>query len=57
MDVASGVDRNLDITFGLHVVDRPSLVSILIREAFSHPFISFCPFTSKKFSVTCFRTF
>ena len=38
--VASGVDRHLDITFGLHVVDSSSLVSVLSREAFSHPYIS-----------------
>ena len=36
-----GVDRNLDITFGLHVVDSSSLVSVLFREVFSHPYISF----------------
>ena len=40
-DVASGADRHLDITFGLHVVDSSSLVSVLFSEAFSHPYISF----------------
>ena len=41
MDVAaSGVDRHLDI-FGLHVVDSSSFVSVLFREVFSHPYISF----------------
>ena len=40
-DVASAIDRHLDITFGLQVVDSSSLVSILFREAFSHPYISF----------------
>ena len=40
-DVASGVDRHLDIIFGLHVVDSSSLVFLLFREAFSHPYISF----------------
>ena len=39
-DVASGVDRHLDITFGLHVVDSSSLISILFREVFSQPYIS-----------------
>ena len=40
-DVASGADSNLDITFGLQAVETSSLVSVLIREAFSHPYISF----------------
>ena len=40
-DVASGADRHLDITFGLQVVERSFLVSVLFREVFSHPFISF----------------
>ena len=35
--VASGVDRHLDMTFGLHVVDSSFLVSVLFREAFGHP--------------------
>ena len=39
--LASGVDRRLDITFGLQVVERCSLVSVLFREAFNHPYISF----------------
>ena len=39
--VASGVDRHLDITFGLQVVESSSLVSVLFREAFNHPYISF----------------
>ena len=38
-DLASGADRHLDITFGLQVVESSSLVSILFREAFSHPYI------------------
>ena len=29
------------MTFGLHVVDSLSLISVLFREAFSHPYISF----------------
>ena len=41
IDVASGADRHLDITFGLQVVESTSLVSVLFREAFSHPYISF----------------
>ena len=41
MDVASGIDRHLDISFRLQVVDSSSLVSVLFREAFSHPYISF----------------
>ena len=45
MDIALGTDRHLDmhldITFGLQVVQRFSLVSILFREAFNHPYISF----------------
>ena len=45
MDIASGtdrhLDRHLDITFGLQVVQRFSLVSVLFREAFNHPYISF----------------
>ena len=27
------IDRHLDITFGLHVVDSLSLVSVIFREA------------------------
>ena len=41
MDVASGTDRHLDITFGLQVVESSSLVSVLFSEAFSHAYISF----------------
>ena len=33
--------KELDITFGLHVFDSSSLVSVLFREAFSHPYIFF----------------
>ena len=47
MDVASGADRHLDITFGLQVVESSSLV--LFREALNHPYISFFSFTSKWF--------
>ena len=45
--VASGVDRHLGITFGLHIVDSSFLVSVLFREVFSHPYISFFSFTGK----------
>ena len=38
-DVASGADRLLDI--GLQVVESSSLVSVLFREVFSHPYIFF----------------
>ena len=48
-DVASGTDRHLDIILGLQVVESSSLVSVLFREAFSHPYISFFSFTSKCF--------
>ena len=47
----------LDITFGLHVVDSSSLVSVLFREAFNHPYISFFHLLVNGFSVRCFRTF
>ena len=39
--MASGTDRHLDITFGLKIVESSSLVSVLFRVAFSHPYISF----------------
>ena len=32
MDVASGADRHLDITFRLQVVESSSLVSLLFRD-------------------------
>ena len=41
MDVSSGADRHLDITFVLQVVESSSLVSVLFKEVFSHPYISF----------------
>ena len=41
MDVASGTDRHLDITFGLQVVETSYLVSVLFREVFNHPYMSF----------------
>ena len=49
-DVASGADGHLDITYisdcRYRVVESSSLVSVLHRESFSHPNISF-------FSVSC----
>ena len=45
MDVASGTDRHLDITyFGLQVVESSSLVYALCRKVFSHPYIIFFHF-------------
>ena len=41
MDVASGADRHLGITFGLQAVESSSHVSVLFNEAFSHPYITF----------------
>ena len=56
MDIASGADRHLDITFGL-LVERSSLVSVLFKEAFNYPYISFFHLLVNGFSVTCFCTF
>ena len=47
----------LDITFGLQLVESSFLVSILFREAFNHPYISFFHLLVNCFSVTSFRTF
>ena len=55
-DVASGADRHLDITFGLHLVESSSHVSVLFREAFNHPYISFFHLLVTVFSFTFFRT-
>ena len=55
--MASGVDRHLDITFGLQLAESSSLVSVLFREAFNHPYISFFHLLISCFSVTCFRSF
>ena len=49
MDVASGADRHLGITFGLQAVESSSHVSVLFREVFSHPYINSFSFTSKLF--------
>ena len=48
------MDRHFDITFGLHIVDSSSLVSVLFREAFSHPYIFFFHLLVNVFSVTKF---
>ena len=56
-DVASGADRYLDITFGLQVVESSSLLSVLFREEFSHPYISFSHLLVNGFSVTCLPPF
>ena len=54
MNVASGADRQFDITFGLQVVESSSLVCILFRETFNH---SYFHLLVNGFAVTCFRTF
>ena len=56
-DVASGADRHLDITFGLQLVEISFLVSVLFREAFNHPYISFFHLLGNGFSVTCLYTY
>ena len=48
---------HLDITFGLEVDESSSLVSVLFREAFSHPYISFFHLLVNGFSVTCLPPF
>ena len=57
MDVASGADRHLDTTFGLQVVESSSLVSVLFREVFSHPYISFFHLLVNGVSVNWCHTF
>ena len=37
MDVASGVDRHIDITFGLQLVKSSSLVSVLLEKCLTIP--------------------
>ena len=51
-DAASGTDRHLDITFRFQVVESSSLVSVLFREAFSHPYISFFHLLGNAFCVS-----
>ena len=50
------VDRHLDITFGLHIIDSSSLVFVIFREVFSHPYISFFHLLVNGFSVASFCT-
>ena len=45
---SSGADKHFDITLGLQVVESSPLVSVLFRDAFSHP--------TNGFSVTSFHT-
>ena len=42
---------NLDVTFGFQVVESSSLVSVLFRERFNHPYISFFHLQENVFSV------
>ena len=39
------------------VIESSSLVPVLFREMFSHPYISLFHLLVNGFSVTCFRTF
>ena len=57
--LSSGADRHLGITFILaySVVESSSLVSVLFREVFSHPNISFFHLLVNVFCVTSFRTY
>ena len=48
---------HLDITFGLQLVESSSLVSLLFREAFSHPYISFFYLLVNGFSVIILHLF
>ena len=41
----------LDITFGLQVVESSSLVSVLFRGAFNHPYIYFFNLLVNGFSL------
>ena len=43
--------------FYSQIVESSSLVSVLFREAISHPYISFFHLLVNVFSVTSFRTF
>ena len=45
-DVPSGIDRHpdrteIDFRLQIQVIERSSLVPVLFREVFSHPYISF----------------
>ena len=52
MYVASGADRHLDITFGVHLVESSSLLSVLFREHLTIP-TTFFHLLVNGFSVTC----
>ena len=61
-DVASGIDRHpdrteIDFADSYRVIESSSLVPVLFREVFSHPYISFFHLLVNGFSVTCFRFF
>ena len=45
----SDADRHHDITFGL--VESSSLISVLFREVFSHPYVSFFHLLVNSFSI------
>ena len=46
-----------DITFRLQVLESLSLISVLFREAFSHPYISFFHSLVNGFSMTSYSIF
>ena len=48
---------HLDITFGLQVVERSSLVSLLFIEVLTHPYISLFHLLVNAFSDTCLPPF
>ena len=55
-DVASGIDRHpdrteIDLDCRYRVIENSSLVSVLFREVFSHPYISFFHLLVNGFSV------
>ena len=63
ISVLSGSDPDrTEIDFRLQIQGNRklipcSLVPVLFREVFSHPYISFFHLLVNGFSVTCFRTF
>ena len=57
-DLASDADRLLDITFiQIAGSESSSLVFVLLREVFSHPYIYFFDLLVNGFSVTCLPLF
>ena len=61
-DVSSGIDWHPDRTeiyfnCSYRVIESSSLVPLLFREVFSHPYISFFHLLVNGFCVTSFRTF